>query len=425
MPSHLSFLEDAVDRFERAFTLHQAIVDNEEGRELITAANCVRELYVALEKGFKHAVATHDPYLLLVKLDRTSLLNLRRDIGSRPAPNIFCCRQPLETVGMLDAWNTLRDLKQPALQDGVLGEFERSIKLLRDMRNRAQHGELYEDIDALLNPIELVLARFVEVCEAVVPEWVALLCARNGQLRSRLKGIESKIDASWQVLVDYLRDHGPVPLPSQLYVDVEDHADKASVLLGSVDSKGDNGGILSGTDVAVSNATGLFSLFLTEQQAKDRLAARQASVLGAPDGLPPFLGMPSKPLVPLDAGSLLVPTATAWLTLVLPNIRPSRLRLLNTVLVDLRVELAATEPRGIASAVIECAVVKGTVRPARVLVNGPAFLDSEWNLAAEPGATPPSPEKTTRRLLIEWTMTVEDPMARPVSPDQTITAAGV
>src|ERR1039457_7471538 len=111
MPTHISFLDEAVAEFLEAFELHQGLVTlKPEQRELRAIASCVRSFALALEKGFKHALATVDPYLLISKPDRNLLLQLRHDMNASPVPSIFCSRHPFETISLSQTWKTLREI---------------------------------------------------------------------------------------------------------------------------------------------------------------------------------------------------------------------------------------------------------------------------------------------------------------------------
>jgi hypothetical protein len=419
MPAHLSFLDDATDRFLRAFELYEVLRKAApEHAGISEAATSVRELYVALEKGFKHAVSSLDPYLLIAKPLPAVLLQIRQEMISRSVPTMFCTRVPFDTVGMRNAWTLLRELSDVTVADGVIAEFERGLKRLEEMRHRAQHGELYEEVEEMLARIEHVFARFLEVGEALLQEWLRRLFERNGQLEPRLRGIQRQIDAGWQVLVEYLRRHDRLLLTERLYVEWQAKSETLAVLMGNPSSDADR--LLANTEIWVTSTSGLFSLFLTRQQADDTDAARRALSRGAPAEPSNAAGLfmaamaaaaPSEQraaLVPLDAGHIHIPTANAWLAVDLRDVSPSKLHL-SASLLDFRVEFRdGMDVLGAASGVLDCAVVRGPDRPERITLSGSAHLRSEFNSSSivEGNDASLQPETTLRVVDLELAMTM-------------------
>jgi hypothetical protein len=393
MPAHLSFLEDATARFIAAFEIYQRLTD-EKVEDIGAAAACVRELYLALEKGLKHALQAIDPYLLLQKPDRLLLRNLRRDISARTVPSIFCARTPFETIGLLDVWEVLQDVATAEVDEAVRDEFGRGLSRLRDTRNRAQHGELYEDVDGLLAVVEQVLGRFADVATVFAPDWTRELYRRNAHLQSRLRGIGLQIDGGWQVLLDHLQSSEHLDLSTGVYVITPQDEAFITFLIG----RGEDG---QGADLLgeakglpASHAGGFFTRFLSPDESVPRfgttvdsedlvggLAMWAARKVG--DQSAPTPKVKTKALLPLEAGTIRVPAAGGWLKLRFAGQTPSKLYL-STILRDFVVNFPGPpEVEGRASGVLESAVVRGTTQPDRVVLTGRAFLESEYTKDAD------------------------------------------
>lgn len=401
MPGHLTFRDDATEEFLAAFEIHRSLTTaNGERPQLRTAVNGIRSLALALEKACKDAVATIDPYLLINKLDRALVLQLRRDISAKPVPTIFCSRQPFETITASQAWETLRDLRGSTIAPEALSAFDQAFKRLVDFRNRATHGEIFAEPEELVAVVDEVLARFASVVRVANPDWFEALAVRNGQLESRLKAIESKVDANWQVLIDYVEKHGALDLPITLYGNVEQSANIVSVLLGS--EGGATNSILGQAHVPREDATGLFISFLTKQQADARYDARRrpAQKRSKQTDLLEALGgtrlVVEKPLVPLDSGTLRITQGSGWLALYLEKISPGQL-FLPVNIADLLVEFRdGSLPTGVVSGRLESVSSTGASVARTIAVSGTAILDSEWYIAADPNKNPPEAERTTR-----------------------------
>jgi hypothetical protein len=408
--NHLPFLVDATDAFLRAFKLHESL---DSIPDIRVASQCIRELFLAMEKGIKHTIAKSDPYLLITRPDHATLRAIRKDLTARSVPTIFCSRANFETVGMKEAWALLQEIASPITPAAsVLADFDRALKRLSEARNRAQHGELYDDATELQAIATQVFARFLEVGKALMPELVTQVCTSNDQLESRLIGIERKIDASWQVLIDHLREIGPLIIHARLFVEQQHRSDTVHVLLGNLTEKPDQ--ILAGADIPISHATGLFSTYVTREQVEDRGAARRALrpiARGQAPKLVALMGgldVADKPIIPLDAGAIRIPSASAWITMELVGVSPPHLHL-SATLVDFCVRFADGQSvSGDVSGFILCAVVKGSVAPERISLSGPAFLDSEWHMEGDSSSTPPKEARTMRTVSMELEMSVAD-----------------
>jgi len=408
MPSHLSFLDDAVEGFLEAFELHRHVAEPGTS-ELRHAANCVRGFVLALEKGLKHALASIDPYLLIAEPTRKLLVQLRHDMNARAVPNIFCSRQPFETIGIGQTWETLRDLRGHSIPQDTRSAFDRGLKRLIEARNNAYHGEVYGEPDELSALIDEVLARFTAVISCVSPDWLRILSERNGQLPSRLRGIETQVDGNWQVLVDYLRDHGGIEFPITLYVGTGRDRESVDVLFGASDKPNN---MLGSSDVPASLATGMFTSFLNKQQIDDRFRARHLPPSGLSAmllyGLQPVVD--DSPLTPLEPGTINVPATSVWLTIHLPEITPHHL-FLSAIVSELRVEFSeAGQVTGSVSGRLECPIVKGTA-PQRVQIRGTAQLVSEWYSDVDASVDPPKPEATRRTFELQLRLMGESQIA--------------
>jgi hypothetical protein len=247
----------------------------------------------------------------------------------------------------------------------------------------------------------------------VSPEWLERLCERNGQLLSRLRGIETKVDASWQVLIDYLRNTGPFEFPIALYATVSPGAENVHVLFGASEAPQN---MLGSSDVPISHISGLFGCFLTKQQADDRVTARRrptAVGLGESGYLAALFGSQPQepvrePLAPLDPGSITVPTTTVWLALTLPKVTPHHL-FLSATLTELRVEFSGgAEMLGTISGGLEGPTARGGGPPERADISGTASLASEWHLPADATKVPPEPERTHRSCDLLVKLSVHD-----------------
>jgi hypothetical protein len=371
MPTHLSFLDDAVETFLEAFELHQSLVtstpDTVSHR---TAVICVRALALALEKGSKHALAGIDPYLLISKLDRNLLIQIRRDLLSRPAPSIFCSRQPFETISLLQCWETLRELRGHTIAPDATIAFDRALARLVAARNRAYHGEVFEELDELISIVDEMFARFASVMSALCPDWVTRLSERNGQILSRLRGIEAKVDAAWQVLVDYLADHGSLHFRNELYCIVPRNGEDLRLLFGASSGRG----ISASCDLPRALAKGQISQFLTKQQADERYSVlrrlRSEHVGSAPE-VESML---------FESGTLSLPPTTVRLAFDLEGITPGRL-FLNAELSAL--QLGSTDgggANGSVSGLLRCLGVRGSTLPSAVRIVGTACLKQEMHM---------------------------------------------
>lgn len=411
MFQYLSFLQDAEERFLESFQLYQTVAaQTESQRTLEPLAQCSRSLYIALEKGFKHALAEIEPHLLLAKPERSLLLELRRDLLARPVPTIFCSRRTFDTLGLLQTWEALNDVSAAALDKQVASDFDRALKRLVEVRHRAQHGELFEDPDELLAVVRQVLGRFEAVSRARSPELLARLYARNGQLQSRLHAIEADVDTSWQVLLDYLSDHAPLrSMLVTMYVIHSEDDDNLHALIGksavSVKSAAANS-MLGEADVPRSMADGLFLTTLTKQQAQDRYSERmrlRASANPVEVGsLPPGVDG----IVPLYPGRIILPATNAWLSLHLAQLTPSQLHVSATLS---QLEVTFNEPdevRGTVAGVLECSVVRPGTHPASVKVSGTAYFDSEW--VTESDSDSVSKQPTNRAMHLDLSLSLDD-----------------
>ena len=90
MEHHYSFLDDAVETFLEAFYVYEHLRVQELNRSHFPAlARCLRSLYVALEKVFKHGLAQREPYLLLKEFKKEGLLQIYREKTAKARPTIF------------------------------------------------------------------------------------------------------------------------------------------------------------------------------------------------------------------------------------------------------------------------------------------------------------------------------------------------
>ncbi len=410
MTSHVPFSREATEEFLAGFNAYRQLEGLEpDKRDALTAAHCVRALYLGLEKGFKATVAGVDPFLLISKPDHQLLVQLRRDMITRPVPSIFCSREPFETLNMYQTWRLLCDIHPPEVDKSVLADFDRALDRLAKIRHRAQHSEFYEDLNDVLSLVEQLLARFREVVGALDPDWLQSLYARNGQLESFFRAIEQQIDGAWQVLLDYITRHGLLTVQTSLHLVQGSDSDSIEALFGATGPTQDRR-LLGHGIIADRDASGLFALFLSPDQAWARRQAREyatgseaakplfqtgllAGLLPTPDPSPP-----PKPLIPLDPGRVTIRTATGWLSVDLEKLSPRHL-FLSVLLFDLLIEFPdPIRTEGRVTGRIESAVKRGPVTPRPITIQGTAQLLVEWGIEGDPNATPPKIPTTLRQL---------------------------
>lgn len=386
MPPHVSFLEDAVDEFLEAFAEHQSLsAQPSADRSLRRASKCLRGFTLALEKGLKHGLSSVDPYLLIARPDRSLLVDLRRDLEACAAPTLFCSRRPFETITLSQTWETLRDLRSSAIDPGAVAGFERALMRLVAFRNRAYHGEVYAEPDELIAVVSEMLAHFSAVVRCTSPAWLTELNLRNEQLLSRLKAIETQVDANWQVLVDYLVRYGTIELTTEMYCTTTVESDVIRVLCGETNVPRT---IWCHSDVPKTSAAGIFSTFLTKLQSDARRTAR--SDKREFDGLTPF-----------ESGELLLSKAPGWLGLNLSRITPPHLYSA-VILSKLIVTFADGESvTGVVSGELTCQPSAGRAPPNPVLISGQAKLTSEWHHSEDLATAPPKPETTVRSFRLD------------------------
>ncbi|MBX3221670.1 MAG: hypothetical protein KF795_14220 [Labilithrix sp.] len=321
----------------------------------------------------------------------------------------------LETLDLSETWTVLKQVSTPSIDPRAIGDFDEALKPFVQFRHRAQHGELYEDPETALLMIEQVFARFLSVARAFAPDWAERLFARDEQIESKLKGLERRIDAGWQVLIDYLRGRDKLVLQLVAYVQRAQSSETVSVLLGERRNE-QSESMLAKTDLPLTSTTGLFGTLLTKQQVDDRDQIRRtrdrssadASAKGPQEFLYPMGLVPAPPrerkLLPLEPGGLHVPATHAWLTLRLAAKTPPHL-LLSAILEDFRVDFADANARdGVASGTLRCAVNKGTTTPESVKIAGTAHLT--WEGVQE--SHEESPGRTFRSVEMDVALSVDE-----------------
>ena len=412
MPGYVSFLEDASQEFLSSFQAYRSVsTEVAERRSPLVLAQCIRGLYISFEKAIKHALNELDPYLLIQKPDAPLLLSLRKDLRARPVPSVFCSRQPFESPGMIQSWKIARALLQPAVDENTLTDFERGLGRLADLRNRAQHGEFYDDIPEVLGLVEQLLARVRVIFHAVCPQFLQQLYQRNSQLESLLRGIENRIDAAWQVLLDYLVNHGAIVTAARVNTLQDSPNGPLTVFFG--DSSAVLGtGLTANIKVPIADAEGLFGTWLTSAEASARHVARTLERMRRegqerPSGsLSPLLASlfgktessTRMPVEPLDTGRLHIKAGAGWLSLQLAQLSPPFLTL--SVLFDDWI-FAFESPNvveGLVTGLLRTSVSTTGVVPAAVSVKGTIQLVNEWGMDPDP-AIPQYPNGATWRDL--------------------------
>lgn len=406
MTQHYSFINDAANCFGEAFKLYEAQATKSEGEcTLAPLAACCRLLYIALEKGFKDSLEKIDPHLLLAKPDRKLLLDLRHDILNRPVPTIFCSRQQFETLNLDQSWEALKLLLAVRLDEQVARDFDQSLKKLIKLRHRAQHGEWFEEPQFVLAVVRQVLARFHPVMSSLAPVFWTRLAADNGQLKSRLKAIELGVDSSWQVLIDYLRNHGNLRMEIDFFANLSADGEQLSVLFGD-----DNRNYMLGrADIPLTMADGLFTSRLTKTQASDRYSERMRRMTEAgidgiktlPDGVE---GLPT-----LETGHLSISLTSAWLSLFLESIKPSQLYVSANLS---RLQITFSNPdsaQGEVHGLLQCAVIKLGENPESIFIDGDAFFSSEFYSERASPQEDVSSDVIQRSLRLALTLSLKQP----------------
>lgn len=374
MPLHLTLLADAVQEYLDAFGEYRALQDSTRGAAAVhRAAKCVRGLYLSVEKVLKHSLVVRDQYLVVERLDPKLLAALVRDRIARPVPTLLCSRQPFETISAARAWELARSELLASLDNAELDSFARAFSKLCELRHRAQHGELYENVEEIVETVELVLRGTRSVLGECAPEFLERCYRRNGQLESRLVALEQKIDGAWSVFTSYLakrRDPLSVAMNATVYLE----SDGSQRIFFFKDAKGPRADLTVASAVPAGNATGLFALMLSPEGVQERELQRSAVSQGMPIaqshsststmsllGLKRLSDIANGPLVPLDVGKLTLPPSVAWLSLHLPRVRQRSLSI-RFVLYNLVLEF--TDPNGPAG------TIKGFMLP-------PSFSDPD------------------------------------------------
>lgn len=282
--SHLSFIEHSAAATVEAIRLFSAESKKvSDKRDFIRIASGLRELHLGFEKLIKHCLAEIDPYLLLSRPDPGFIRSVRKEVISLNAPSIFAVRQRVVTLTLDEAWNVLLDVAPPALPAQKVTAFSFSVKALTEVRNMAQHGELFFESDELLKIQEDVLSGLRIISDAICPDYVDRLITRNKNVVTALRAIEERVDSGWILLNDFLKkrkrlvvDFGmhATLLPDRQVVDVSIHSARttSSTLSAMLDKRPSLSGRLS---LSASNS-GLFGHRLTVEEAEVRDARRRA-----------------------------------------------------------------------------------------------------------------------------------------------------
>jgi hypothetical protein len=277
MEYHYTLIEDATHNFRTAFSIYERLRDSlgdlstSGNTSMRSLADCGRALYVAFEKGFKHVLVSIDPHLIISKYDRKLLLNIWREQRARPKPNILCLGTTFETLNMLEAWELVSDLLKASIPDAISSQFSSTLPLLAQIRNRAQHGEIWADPEDVYALFERIFASSHELIVHISSEWLQRLCSEYDNLESRLRAVRDKVDAAWQILLDHVSSVGVLRVNIGGWIIHESSSGLARLLIGG-ERPGDSVYFsLVGENV---DASGLFAQPLTEEQCRARREER-------------------------------------------------------------------------------------------------------------------------------------------------------
>jgi hypothetical protein len=267
---HYTFAEDATETFLRS--LH-AFMEHRDSNDLSPRSfpalvACIKDLHTALEKAFKHQLTCIDPHLALSNLNQTFYLDMVKARVRQKKPSIYCLDTRIETVGLVTAWKTLMDCSEDSLDQSLRASFEEALVRLANVRNAAQHGEIYMEPAALLAVAERVLGLLPDIVYPWLEDFRELVERRSGNLGSILQAIREKIDYDWQVLNDRLYGTNMV-VPIHGWLSAE-RPGEVHLIMGE---EGDGRPLLMTHGNAY--ATGLFGSVLTESEWRSRELRRQ------------------------------------------------------------------------------------------------------------------------------------------------------
>jgi hypothetical protein len=289
MKEHLSLLDDAFAQIasaHRRFASQSSLAATQKTR-LSELAAAVRELAGAIEKLLKHALVARHQFLIFDRLEREEVLRLVRAELGRSAPTLITEVPDVKTIGLEACWATAKEFFAPELEElnarGVDRErFAATLRELVKRRNRAQHGELWEEPQALLALMKRMLSQIRHVGACLVPEFEARLAADHDRLRLALVAIEQEVEKGWVELLEALRLGTVLPLEVELWTKFIGEAGDIHLLAGEV--KGADAHLVVNATVGQDRATGVFARMAEADPFSDRRRLQEAGLILEDDG---------------------------------------------------------------------------------------------------------------------------------------------
>jgi hypothetical protein len=295
---YLTLLDHAVASTAEAHRiLHSEEKKAGEKRDAFRLASALHLAHLSIEKLVKHAVAKTDPVLLLKDPKPVFLRKLRKEVLQRHLPTIFASRQQLDSMNAEKAWEALVELLEPKIDKTTRDSFEQALDTLADLRNRAQHAELYEDDEEVISTLRRLFSKLPAISDAIAPEFLPLLQERHESQYAELRGIEQDVTGAWWALEARLAKQRTIEIPVQVYVTLRPSIPTVQVSFTVPDPGGGQLGLLAAfgkptfrltAEIEKENATGIFSREITAEEAKERDTARREVVRRNLPPDPPF-----------------------------------------------------------------------------------------------------------------------------------------
>lgn len=222
-PLHFSFLEHSVAAIAEALRLYKQ--DRRKGTwnsvDLPRIATLVLQAHLGVEKLIKHGVARVDPYLLLEDLKKDALRDISRDVRGRNLPSLFAASST-KSSNADQAWDLAVKYLNLPFDSAVASAMATSLRALTDVRNQAQHGEMFVDPVEVLATVERVLARLPGIAKILAPEFLAGLEHAAPQRFMELMALAENTGASWLKLYQLLAAGQRLGIEADIYVTSKD-----------------------------------------------------------------------------------------------------------------------------------------------------------------------------------------------------------
>lgn len=302
----LTLLDDALSELHEAhlrFAAQKRL--SQDQQTLLPVVQAIRSAYLAVEKLFKHALASIDPYLVYEELRPVSVRSLIKDLRASGSPSPLASRNSLRTLTLLDSWGAIQELDLLPIDSTALSQFGATLKQLISVRRLAQHAELWVTPQELLSLLEQLFAQIRTVGNTLIPDLDKRLSAVDPKLVYAFRAIEEKVDKGWIHLRELLAE-GKFPVFEVgviTYLAAPDH-DPELVFL--ADGRAANY-IFGRALVPKAQASGLFTMVLEKDQIQPReelmaedLPVADISDSDIPSSPPSPPGFPSALWIPVD-----------------------------------------------------------------------------------------------------------------------------